>query len=254
MGEKVRASNLASAGAAFLASTAARLMRPRYMPRISAGGGKVAAAGLQVRYEQAVVAGYVHTRALLDKARQDTRNGAAADAAIRRKIGDASERFTKVAKTLDPDGLAAELLTLFCAGVPHLDELDNKRRIVSVWSALLAPAVVMREKLGAEITINRLPELAKEWVAEGYTAESLKAFGFPETRFIASHPARVYELLADTAASIPGIDHMRLMSSVIDPVVLSIGHFVGAERALAGVADADLDGLVERYAASTTPP
>jgi len=149
-------------------------------------------------------------------------------------VRDAGEQFSKAAATLDPDGLASEIIRIFCVGVPHMDKLDNKRRIATVWSALLAPAVVMRQKRGHEIVLDDLAKLAVEWVQTGSTSLAAEAYGSPDTRFISAHPARVYELLTDTAKQ-HDVDHMKLLRSVIEPVVLPLGQYIGARQAADGV-------------------
>ncbi|RLM48870.1 hypothetical protein DVK02_18575, partial [Halobellus sp. Atlit-31R] len=104
----------------------------------------------------------------------------------------------------------------------------------TVWSALLAPAVVLREKRGHQIVAEDLVGMAAQWMRTGTTDLAAETYASPDTRFVSAHPARVYELLTDTASQ-HGIDHMKLMLSMIEPVVRPLGEYVGARQAAAGV-------------------
>lgn len=132
----------------------------------------------------------------------------------------------------DPDGLAAELVRLFCVGVPKMDVLDNRRRVVATWSAILAPSVVMREKSKREITADTIVECALDWVEFGFTDDARDAWAMRDTRFIAAHPARMYHLIADSAQGY-SLDHEKLLFSLIKPVLMSIGQYIGTVQATA---------------------
>jgi len=220
--------------AGWFAGRASRALRPTYLPSACAPEGQHLGAHIELNYQQAVVEGYKAMRGLMGKepARKAKSTLRAAD--ITGNVREVGEQFAKAAATLDPDGLASEIIRLFCVGVPHMDKLDNQRRVATVWSALLAPAVVMRQKRGHEIVLDDLAKLAVEWVQTGSTELAAEAYGSPDTRFISAHPARVYELLTDTAKQ-HDLDHMKLLRSVIEPVVLPLGQYIGARQAADGV-------------------
>ena len=82
--------------------------------------------------------------------------------------------------------------------------------------------------------LQGLVDIAVQWLESGATPTAKEAHASSDTKFISSHPARTYELLTDTAKQ-HGLDHMKLLSSVIEPVILPLGHYVGARQAAAGV-------------------
>lgn len=233
---------LSSASAAWIAGALAKLMQPSYKPEACSPEGERLATDLIDAYQRAVVNGYLHGRQLIKAAPKKGKKGLRKDD-VRLNLEEVSVRFNKAAAKLDPDGLACELVDLFCVGVAHMDVLDNRRRVVAVWSALLAPAVVLREKDGRVITQERLYGIASEWLRDGSTAEAQVCAASADTRFIASHPARIYELMTDTAAR-HGIAHQDLLASVMHPVILAVGQHVGARQAAAGVLGDDIDAMM----------
>lgn len=223
-----------SAVAGLMAGAAARVLRPAYLPTTCAPGGAQLAADLKLAYQRAVVEGYQATRQLMEKRPNKGEKHALASRDIAGNVNAVSVQFTKAASTLDPDGIASELIRLFCVGVPHMNELDNQRRVATVWSALLAPEVVMREKHGRTIALQGLVDNATKWLETGSTPAAKEAHASSDTKFISTHPARTYELLTDTAKQ-HGVDHMKLLASVIEPIILPLGQYVGARQAAAGV-------------------
>ncbi|MDK6076169.1 hypothetical protein [Massilia varians] len=217
----------------WFASRTARAIRPTYLPAFCAPEGHKLGDELQLAYQHSVVHGYGAMRELMQ---QKPKKGAKTlrTGEITRNVTSVGEQFAKAAATMDPDGLASEIIRLFCVGVPQMNKLDNQRRVATVWSALLAPAVVLREKRGREITVEDLVDFGAQWMRSGTTDLAVETHESPDTRFVSAHPARVYELLTD-AASQHEVDHMRLMSSVIEPVVKPVGEYVGARQAAGGV-------------------
>lgn len=228
------ASAMFKAAAGLIAGTAARALRPGYLPAACAPGGRQLALDLKLAYQNAVIEGYQATRALMEKPPKKGAKHALASRDIAANVNAVSVQFTKAGSTLDPDGIASELLRLFCVGVPHMDDLGNQRRVATIWSALLGPEVVMREKHKRTIGLQGLVDIALQWVESGSTPAAKEAHGARDTRFISAHPARAYELLTD-AAQQHSVDHMKLLSSVIEPVILPLGQYVGARQAAAGV-------------------
>lgn len=228
------ASEIFKAAAGLFASAAARVLRPAYLPTECAPGGRQLALDLKLAYQSAVIEGYQATRALIDKPPKKGGKHALASRDIAVNVNAVNVQFTKAGSTLDPDGIASELLRLFCVGVPHMDDLGNQRRVVTVWSALLGPEVVMREKHKRTVCLHGLVDIALQWVESGSTLAAKEAHSARDTRFISAHPARAYELLTD-AAQQHSVDHMKLMASVIEPVILPLGQYVGARQAAAGV-------------------
>ena len=222
------------AAAGWFAARTSRAIRPAYLPLATAPEGEEAAAALQSAYEQAVVEGYRSMRGLMDKQHGRKTKSTLRTDDITGNVRAVGVQFSKAAATLDPDGLASEMIRLFCVGVPHMDKLDNQRRVATVWSALLAPAVVMRQKRGHEIVVDQLADMAVEWMRIGSTDLAAEAHASPDTRFISAHPARVYDLLTDTAKQ-HGLDHIKLVRSVIEPVLLPLGQYIGARQAADGV-------------------
>lgn len=220
--------------AGWFAAGAARTLRPAYLPIACAPEGKELAADLELAYQQAVVQGYQAMRGLMAKQQDRKAKNTLRTRDVVANVQEVGAQFAKAAATLDPDGIASEIIRLFCVGVPHMDKLDNQRRIATVWSALLAPAVVMREKRGHRIELDDLAGIAVQWMQRGSTDLAEEAHGSPDTSFISAHPARVYDLLTDTAKQ-HNIDHMRLLSSVVEPVVLPVGQYIGSRQAAAGV-------------------
>lgn len=228
------ASTMFSAVVGLMAGAAARVLRPAYLPATCAPTGTQLAAELKLAYQRAVIEGYQATRQLLEKRPKKGEKHALASRDIAGNVNAVSIQFAKAASTLDPDGIASELIRLFCVGVPHMNELDNQRRVATVWSALLAPEVVMREKHGRPIALQGLVDIAARWLESGTTPAAKEAHASRATKFISAHPARTYELLTD-AAKQHDLDHMKLLSSVIEPVILPLGQYVGARQAAAGV-------------------
>jgi predicted alpha/beta-hydrolase family hydrolase len=228
------ANSMYKAVAGWFAQRAARALRPTYLPATLAPDGAQVAADLELAYQRAVVEGYQAMRGLMGKqeARKAPHTLRAKD--ITGNVLAVGEQFAKAAAKLDPDGLASEIIRLFCVGVPHMDKLDNQRRIATVWSALLAPAVVMREKRDHAIVLDDLVTTAVKWIQTGTTDLAAEAYESPDTRFISAHPARVYDLLTDMAKQ-HGLDHMKLMRSMIEPVLLPLGQYVGSRQAAGGV-------------------
>lgn len=222
------------AAAGWFAARAARALRPTYLPTTFAPEGLQQGAHLEVAYHKAVVEGYQAMTELLSKQQSQRGTNTLPKHDITANVQAVAEQFEKAVVTLDPDGIASEIIRLFCVGVPHMDKLNNQRRIVTVWSALLAPAVVMREKRGYSIMLDDLVDMAVQWLQTGSTDLAAEAYGSPDTRFISAHPARVYELLTDTAKQ-HDIEHKKLLASVIEPVVLPIGQYVGSRQACVGV-------------------
>ncbi|MBY0242565.1 MAG: hypothetical protein K2X55_24955 [Burkholderiaceae bacterium] len=218
----------------WFAARAARALRPTYLPLATAPEGQQAGLVLQKAYQQAVVEGYQAMCGLMDKQRGPKAKTTLRTDDISGNVREVGVQFAKAAATLDPDGLASEMIRLFCVGVPHMDKLDNQRRVATVWSALLAPAVVMRQKRGHEILVDDLAGMAVEWMQTGSTDLALETHTSPDTCFISAHPARVYDLLTDTAKQ-HGLDHMKLLRSVLEPVILPLGQYIGARQAADGV-------------------
>lgn len=223
-----------NAAAGWLAARISRAIRPAYLPLATAPEAEKTAAALRSAYEQAVVAGYQSMRGLMGKQRGGKAKSTLRTEDITGNVRAVGVQFSKAATTFDPDGLASEMIRLFCVGVPHMDNLDNRRRVATVWSALLAPAVVMRQKRGYEIVVDQLADMAVEWMRTGRTDLAVEAHASPDTRFISAHPARVYDLLTDTAKQ-HGLDHMNLVRSVIEPVLLPLGQYIGARQAADGI-------------------
>ena len=223
-----------SAVAGLLAGAAARVLRPAYLPTACAPAGTQLAADLKLEYQRAVVEGYQATRKLMEARPKKGVKHNLASRDIAGNVRTVSVQFTKAASTLDPDGIASEMIRLFCVGVPHMNELDNQRRLATVWSALLAPEVVMREKHGRAIALDGLVDIAAQWIESGTTPAAKEAHVSSDTKFVSAHPARMYELLTDTAKQ-HSLDHMKLLSSVIEPIILPLGQYVGARQAAAGV-------------------
>lgn len=220
--------------AGWFAAGAARTLRPAYLPTSCAPEGQQQGAHLEVAYHKAVVEGYQAMTDLMAKQQSQKAANTLHKHDITANVQSVGEQFQKAATTLDPDGIASEIIRLFCVGVPHMDKLNNQRRVATVWSALLAPAVVMREKRGYSIVLDDLVRIAVQWLQTGSTDLAEEAYGSPDTRFISAHPARIYELLTDTAKQ-HDIEHKQLLASVIEPVVLPIGQYVGSRQAAAGV-------------------
>lgn len=229
---------------AWFAAKMARMMRPGYMPRLCAPEGEQAAADLHEAYKQAVTSGYLHARQLMKNGPRLTGKKRMKKGAIAGNVNVVTDRFKKCAETLDPDGLAAELVRLFCIGVSHMDNLDNQRRVVSVWSAILTPAVVLREKEGRPIEEEDLVVMACQWLRQGFTSQAKEIYASRDTRFAAGHPARIYELIADTAKQ-HDLEHLRLISCVIDPVAFGVGQHIGARQAAAGVIVPELEAFID---------
>lgn len=239
---------LSSASTAWIAGALAKLLQPVYKPQACAPEGQQLSADLIASYQRAVLNGYLLGRQLVKDAPKKGKI-TLRRVEVRANFEKVSVRFDKAAAELDPDGLACELVDLFCVGVAHMDVLDNRRRVVAVWSALLAPAVVLREKEGRVITQDRLLGIASEWLRDGYTAEAQACATNADTRFVAAHPARIYDLMTDTAGR-HGICHADLLASVMHPVVLAVGQHIGARQAAAGVVVEELDAMLAEEAAA----
>lgn len=223
-----------SAVKGLMAGAAARVLRPAFLPVACAPAGAQLAAELRSAYERAVIDGYQATRQLMEARPKKGAKRSLGTRDIAGNVSTVGMEFTKAASKLDPDGIATEMVRLFCVGVPHMDELNNQRRLAAVWSALLAPEVVMREKHARTIALDGLIDIAVQWVESGTTAAAKEAHASSDTKFISAHPARIYELLTDTAKQ-HGLDHMKLLSSCVEPIILPLGQYVGARQAAAGV-------------------
>lgn len=147
---------------------------------------------------------------------------------FRQNVKKVNDGFVRSAQSADPDELAAVLIDLFCVGF-NLDDLDMKRRLVAVWSAILAPAVVMREAAKQSITLASIVDDGINWLRSGCTESSISCLERRDTQFIAQHPASIYRLIDDQATSL-GLDHEGLMVSMISPLVSGIGTHLGAQR------------------------
>lgn len=231
---------------AMLAGRAARAARPHFLPLHIAPEGAELARELRAEYEKAVIEGYLSARQLMIKGPKVGNNKTSLKkGAVCQNVREVGLRFDESAKTLDPDGLASEMVKLFCVGVPHMDDLDNRRRVVTVWSALLAPSVVQRHAAGQAIAQDRLVDIACQWLEEGTTSDAQRCASNPDTNFIAAHPGRIYDLMADTAAK-HDIELTKLLASVVKPVVLAVGQYAGALQAAEGRVVEELDELLKQ--------
>lgn len=214
-----------SAVAGWLAGQVSRALRPAYAPIFVSPTAAIDSVTLIDQFEEACLEGFLTAKNLV------TLGTKGKDALPPFMIGTNVEgiraAFDKAAARMDPDGLASEIVRLFCVGVQHMDNLDNRRRVVQVWSAILAPSVALREHSGKDIPLERISVLARDWVKYGYTDDARTAYTHSDVRFVAAHPARIYDLLVDTAAQ-HGLDHAQLVHSAIYPVVMSVGQYVGA--------------------------
>lgn len=241
---------LFSAIAARMAARAARTLRPSYEPVFLEPGAAAAADRLVEAYQQRIQEGYLVAHRALRLAGEPS----AANQPAPFQKSDVTTNFERVRKEydqaasdLDPDGLATEIVRLFCLGVPGMADLDTRRRIVMAWSAILAPSIVMRGHSKRPIELHRLVDLAEAWVRTGTTQDARDAYEIAETRFVASHPARMYDLAADSAAAHKE-EHARLIASLIQPVVFSVGEYLGAVAATgqAGASSSVLDAIVRK--------
>lgn len=218
-----------SAAAAVLLSSA---VRPRYAPPVLLPDAEAAAKRLDERYQTAHAEGYIATRSLIASGipAGHARKTISLNEMIR-NIRSVRERFDSMAATGDPDAIAAVLVDLFCIAVQEMHRLDNRRRVVAVWSALVTPSVVMREAEKRPVTLEGLVDAAADWMRYGYTHDARKCYRSRKTRYYAAHPARSYQLVCDAAAC-AGLDHEALMRSMIEPVLLPIGNHQGAVAAI----------------------
>jgi hypothetical protein len=230
---------------AFLAGHAARAARPHFLPLHVAPEGIELAAQLKAAYEKEVIVGYLSARQIITKGAGAGGKKGLKKGAICQNMREVGKCFDIAARTLDPDGLASEIVKLFCVGVPHMKELDNRRRVVTVWSALLAPAVVQRHAQDLVIRAENILEMGSKWLEVGTTDEAHRCAERPDTRFIAAHPARIYDLLVDTAAK-HELDLSQLLASVVRPVVLGVAQHVGALQAANGRVVQELDELLQK--------
>lgn len=138
----------------------------------------------------------------------------------------------------EPDVIASLIVQQMCDGIPGMDDNDNQRRVASTWSAILAPCVVIRERDGLVITPTAMIEAGLSWLEHGYTLEAKMAHEQSKSRFISAHPARMYALLADTAAQM-NLNHGDLMISMVMPVLKALSTFEGSMKILS---ETDIEG------------
>lgn len=214
---------LASARAilAWLPVPLAHLWRLPYLPPTLLADGERVAVALSGEYEAARQSGAVVMRAMLSSATGPDAPDVAAN------VRCVAAELDNLLASADPDALAAGLVEHLCIGVSGMDGLDNRRRVVAIWSAILAPSVVIREHGGVPIVLADLVDVAIDWVRFGYTSAARTTSKTRATRFICRHPARVYQLVADRAHA-AGIDHGELMISLLRPVLVSLGELSGA--------------------------
>lgn len=219
-----------SAGAAVWISS---YVRPRYMPPILFDGGEALATRLDDQYQKAMALGHSMTDGIFTNYKQHKfPNALSRDDATTniRKLNDALQVGADVC---DPDALAAKLIELFCVGLPQMDSLDNQRRIAATWSAILAPDVVLREKSGRTITALMIANSGVDWIRHGYTQAAADTYKARDTRFISAHPARMYHLVADRSQEF-GLDHAKMMESLIAPILVAMGYHRGAWLLVSG--------------------
>lgn len=212
------------------------MTRPRYKPPVLSCHSKSLAFTLRADYVEAFdhardVTGTLIMVVGASKAQgEKARNKILADV---RRVGSDAELILKK----DPDEMAARLLTLFCAEVPGLDVESNLSRLAHTWSSLLAPSVVMREKKQEPITLDDVVTSALSWVEFGYTRAAKECYGSRDTRFISAHPARNYQLIADTAHQ-HRMDHDGFLTTLIHPLLMAIAAFQGTSQNFSEVATA----------------
>jgi len=214
---------------------AAKTVAPRYVPPTLLPDGEALAVDMVKAFSDAIILGKSLTKDLLEhgvKKGVMDRKAAPNQKSLTKKevlanIVKTSERFSKICKEGDPDAIGAALVRDFCLGIPHMDKLDNQRRIVAVWSAILLPCVVAREKFGLEITEELIVDRGLQWVKNGYTEDAKRIDADRDTRSYSAHPARIYELISDSAHQLQ-VDHKELMRSLVQPVISSIGYHIGA--------------------------
>jgi hypothetical protein len=233
MGHPVRPAGFIDRATATVIRLASATLQPAYRPSVLFPAGVAASLRLQDELEAGTQAGYATMAKLLRKSAGGSRKDSLSAKEAAENVLRISGQLRETAARSDPDGLAADLVRLLCMGVPQMDNLDNRRRVVATWSAILAPSVVMREKTKRPITTESIAQCGIDWVARGFTADAQDAWGARDTRFIAKHPARMYELISDSSQA-HELDHEKLMLSMIKPVLVSIGQYIGAARAASG--------------------
>lgn len=220
-------------------STAAVLisssLRQRYKPAVISPDAAAVAAKLNEEYSAAVAEGFRITRQLILNSKIDKESAKVTltIAEVSHNLRQVETRFNECAAVGDPDAIAAKLLDLFCLGIAHMDNLDNRRRVAATWSALLGPSVVMRHHANQPIALDSLVDSAADWVEHGYTNDAMLSYANRKTRFICDHPARMYQLIAD-AAQAANLGHKDLICAMLHPVILPIGYHVGCLRAVEG--------------------
>jgi hypothetical protein len=196
-----------------------------YKPAILFERGEDVSASARADYAEALKVGETVTAEMF-KALPRSRHGQA----VENVLGVAG-KLGKVLGNGDPDAIASELVNLFCVGMDGMDVLDNQRRLVTVWSAVLAPNVVLREKEKRALAIEDIVEAGFDWIQFGFTQAARATYSSSDTRFISAHPARAYQLVAESAQNFQ-MDHGQLMLSMIMPVVRGIGFHRGATMAI----------------------
>lgn len=212
----------------YAAQIVSSTIRPPYMPLVLYPDSVAAAQRLREDADSAREMGYKDCEKLL---LSGDKNFGLTVEDFRSNMEDIVARFNTGAAKADPDALAVLLIELFCVGIPDMAVLDNRRRVVTVWSAILAPTVVIRERDAKPITVDGVLEAGHDWLEKGYTEDAKSASKQSRTNFISAHPARAYQLVADSAME-HCLDHETLMLSMLKPVMLSIETHMGALAAL----------------------
>lgn len=217
--------------AAYMAQLISRAVLPRFKPPVLAPGGEAIAQLLNDDYAKANANGFYSALEVINQKSVKASNGhSLSSVEIAANLSALGDRLKESLRTKDADGLAADLVKELCIGVLHMKDLDNQRRTVAAWSAILAPSVVQREANDVAITLQSIVDSGVDWLTYGYTSASRQCYAKRATKFISSHPARMYQLIADTAHS-HGLDHDMLMLTLIKPIVVGIGYHLGAARA-----------------------
>lgn len=241
MGAPVMLKKLADITAAQASLFIAQTLRPRYVPPCLLPDSEAAANRLNNDCKHAAQEGYAVTRQLVvdglvkQSGKRDRTAATLSFEDIQANIDKVNQDFLALAQQADPDALAAQLADLYCVGVEGMAELDNRRRVVATWSAILGPSVVMREFAGRAITIDTVLDAGADWLRYGYTRDAIDAASERSTRFICAHPARMYQLALDSAA-LANLDHEQLMRSLLNPLMLAISQHKGAMQAIQDIA------------------
>ena len=220
---------------AYVVLRLSRFVAPRYQPPVLYAEGGALAARVAKVFEDGIILGRSATEDLLErgiaKGVISKKAGSKAKTLTSREIlvniQATAEKLRRSCKEADPDEIAAHLVKDFCVGIPHMAQFDNQRRTTAVWSAIALPLVVLREHSGRPFTEKELIEAALHWLEHGYTKEAKIINGFRQTRRFSGHPARMYELLADSAQSF-NLDHGELMRAMIEPVIGALAYHAGA--------------------------